>query len=209
MIENESTHYFLQKIIITGRPIREFAEGAFLGLYNLKRLALIHCYIKVMPPLGPTKHSLEGLDLSHNELVFIEANYFVGFHRLITLYFRFNYLSAIPDVSPLAGILFMFDIKHNLVLSLRPFLLNDTFFELKHLAVSYNNVSELTPVMISQWPRLTSLNVEYNLLETLRDLSRITREFLLEVMSGNQIVGKNKHRNISSVVYFVKCLPST
>ena len=162
-----------------------------------------------MPPLGPTKHSLERLDLSHSELVLIETNYFVGFHRLVTLYLRFNYLSAVPDVSPIAGILFMFDVGHNLVLSLRPFLSNDTFLELKHLGVSYNNVSELTPMMISQWPRLSFLNIECNLLETLGDLSRITREFLFQVMSGNQIVGKNRHTNISSVVYFVKCLPST
>ena len=162
-----------------------------------------------MPPLGPTKHSLEQLDLSHNYLVFIERNYFVGFHRLFTLYLSLNYLSAIPDVSPLAGTLVMFDIAHNLVLSLRPFLSNDTFLELRHLAVSYNNVSELTPVMISQWPRLRSLDIDYNFLETLGDLSRITREFELKVMAGNQILGKNRHINISSVVYFVKCLPST
>ena len=162
-----------------------------------------------MPPLGPTKHSLERLDLSHNYLVFIERNYFVGFHRLFTLYLSFNFLSAIPDVSPLAGTLVMVDIAHNLVVSLSPFLSDDTFFELRHLVVSDNNVSELTPVMILQWPRLRCLNIEYNFLKTLGDLSRITREFELKVMAGNQILGKNRHTNISSVVYFVKCLPST
>ena len=107
-----------------------------------------------MPPLGPTKHTLELLDLSVNNLMVVETNYFVGFHRLVTLYLNLNCLSVIPDIFPLAGTLSTFAISHNMVLSLKRFVNNKTFLKLRRLSVSHNNVSELTSVMISQWPRL-------------------------------------------------------
>ena len=149
---NFNQSVFLQEITISGSPIREFSKGAFRGLSGLKRLRLAHCNIKYMPPLGPTKHTLELLDLSVNNLMVVETNYFVGFHRLVTLYLNLNCLSAIPNIFSLAGILSTFAISHNMVLSLKRFVNNETFPKLRRLSVSHNNVSELTSVMISQWP---------------------------------------------------------
>ena len=55
------------------------------------------------------------------------------------------------------------------------------------------NISELTPLMIPQWPRLRSLDIVGNLLETLSDLSRITRDVFLKVMAGNKMARKYAH----------------
>ena len=55
------------------------------------------------------------------------------------------------------------------------------------------NISELTPLMIPQWPRLRSLDIVGNLLETLSDLSRITRDVFLKVMAGNEMARKYAH----------------
>ena len=104
-----------------------------------------------------------------------------------------NHLLSIPDIPPLASTLASFDIAHNSVLSLKPLLLNATFVELGDIDISHNNISELTPMMIPQWPRLRSLDIEGNLLETLSDLSRITRDFFLKVMAGNQMTRKYAH----------------
>ena len=62
--------------------MRRFHSDAFLGLHVLKTLELINCNINVMPRLDPTKYTLEVLNLQANDLVYIEANYFLGFRRL-------------------------------------------------------------------------------------------------------------------------------
>ena len=183
----------LQEISMSNSPIRKFQKGAFLGLHLLRRLILYNCDIHVMPPLNPVKYTLELLSLPVNNLVYIETSYFCGFRRLETLKLSYNHLLVIPDMSPLASTLTRFDIAHNSVLSFKPFLLNATFAELGDIDVSQNNISELTPVMILQWPRLRSLDIEENLLETLSDLSRITRGFILKVMTGNQVIRKYVH----------------
>ena len=180
--------FCLQTITILGKPIHGFHSGAFLGLRVLKTLGLISCHIRDMPPLDPVKHTLEILNLRMNELVYIEANYFLGFSRLEILHFSHNCFLAIPNITPLAGILFRFNIERNSVATLKPVLLNASFTKLRYLYVAHNKVSELTPMMIRQWPRLGLLEIENNLLETLGDLSCITREFVLEVMTGNEMV---------------------
>ena len=151
-----------------------------------------------MPPLDPIKSSLEYLDLKHNALMLTEPNCFFGFHRLTALDLSDNIFSAIPDISPLADTLMRLFIMDNVVASLEPFLYNFTYTELTSLVVSRNNIIELTPKMISQWPRLTYLSIEYNMLESLDDMSGIIRGHLaLKVSMGSQTI-RNQHAHKST-----------
>ena len=177
--------FCLQTLSIRGKTIRRFHSDAFLGLHVLKTLKLKYCNINVTPPLDPTKYTLEMLSLQANDLVYIEASYFMGFRRLATVNLSFNRLSTIPNITPLAGILLSFDIAHNSVLSLKPFLFNVCFTNLRYLYVSNNKIRELTSDLMPQWLRLRLLKIENNLLETLQDLSCITRESLSKVMTRN------------------------
>ena len=140
-----------------------------------------------MPPLIPIKDTLVKLDLGGNDLAFIESNYFKGFCRLITLFLSFNHLSAIPDITFLASSLKNFDISDNSLLSLKPVLSEVSYLKLARLVVSYNNISELTAFMLTRWPRLEHLAIEHNLLETLEDLSGITRVTILKVLMKHQV----------------------
>ena len=169
----------LQTISIRGKPMRRFHSDAFPGLYVCRTLQLSNCNINVMPPLDQTKYTPELLNLQANDLEYIEANYFVGFRRLEMLHLSFDRLSAIINITLLTGIVLRLDVAHNSVLTLKHFLSNACFTELRYLFVSYNKVRELTAMMISQSSRLQLLHIENNLLETLRDLSAITREFFL------------------------------
>ena len=134
-----------------------------------------------MPPLDPTKHILELLDLGGNNLVFIKQNYFSGFRNLKILDLSRNGLSVIPDITPLAGTLTRFVIRSNVVLSLTPALTDIKYRFLRRLDVSDNKLRELTPGMISQWPVLGYLDIECNFVQTLEDLSGMMREPLLMV----------------------------
>ena len=151
-----------------------------------------------MPPLYPIKYSLEYLDLQHNALMLTEPNYFFGFRRLTALDLSDNIFSAIPDISPLADTLMRLFIMDNVVASRETFLYNSTYTELTSLDVTHNKISEPTPKMISQWPRLAYLNIEYNMLETLEDMSGIIRGHLaLKVSMGNQTI-RNQHAHKST-----------
>ena len=138
-----------------------------------------------MPPLDPTKHILELLDLGGNNLVFIKQNYFSGFRNLKTLDLSRNGLSVIPDITPLAGTLTRFIIRSNVVLSLTPALTDIKNRFLTRLDVSDNKISGLTLGMISQWPVLSYLDIECNFVQTLEDLSGMTREPVLIVCIEN------------------------
>ena len=166
----------LQSIHLVGKPILGFHNGAFCGLRSLKTLVLISCAIKHMPPLDPVKHTLTKLNLGHNDLIFIEPNYFSGFPCLKTLNLNFNHLPVVPDITHLAGTLRRFDIMKNSVSSLKPFLWNVTYNTLTSLRVDHNNIEELTPRMILSCSKLRYFAIEYNHLQTLGDLTGIVRE---------------------------------
>ena len=134
-----------------------------------------------MPPLDPTKHNLELLDLVNNDLVFIERNYFSGFHHLKILDLSENGLSRIPDITPLTDTLKRFSIRNNLVLSLETFLSAVMYKFLTRLDFSVNKIGELTSGMISQWPELRYLDIECNFVQKLEDLSGLTRGSVLKV----------------------------
>ena len=155
-------------------------------------LILYDCDLQVMPPLDPAKSTLEDLDLTCNDLVFIERDYFFGFRRLIFLGLSRNRLSATPDITPLAGTLEQFEMTNNIVVSLNPYLSHANYTELTYLDVSRNNISELTSVVVSQCPRLRFLDIEHNSLVTLEDFSGITRKFPLKVIIENKAV-RNTH----------------
>ena len=175
-----------------------FDRDAFLGLSSLRSLRLDNCDLKTTPPLDPIKYSLEYLDLKHNALMLTEPNYFFGFRRLTALDLSDKIFSAIPDISPLADTLMRLFIVDNVVASLETFLYNSTYTELTSLDVTHNNISELTPKMISQWPRLAYLSIEYKMLETLDDLSGIKRGYpALKVSMGNQ-TRRNQHAHKST-----------
>ena len=129
-----------------------------------------------MPPLDPTKQTLEKLNLGHNDLLFIQPSYFSGFRCLETLNLNFNHLPVVPDITYLAGTLRRFDIMKNSVSSLKYFLFNVTFRALSSLSVDYNNIDEFTSGMILLCPKLRHFTIEYNLLQTLEDLTGIARE---------------------------------
>ena len=146
-----------------------------------------------MPPVIPIKDTLVELDLGGNYLAFIESNYFKGFRRLTTLFLSFNHLSAIPDITFLASSLENFDISDNSLLSLKHVLSEISYPKLARLVVSHNNISELTAFMLTRWPRLGHLAIDHNLLETLEDLSGITRVTILKVLMKNQVVCNIHH----------------
>ena len=174
-----------QKISMADKPIRAFQRDAFLGLRSLKMLILYDCDLQDMPLLDPTKSTLEDLDLTCNDLVFIERDYFLGFRRLIFLGLSRNRHSTTPDITPLAGTLEQFEMTNNVVVSLNPYLSHANYTKHAYLDVSRNNISELTSVIISQCPMSRFLDIEHNSLLTLEDMSGITREFPLEVIIEN------------------------
>ena len=188
-----------QEIYIAGKgwPIQGFHSGAFNGLQHLRSLTLSNCGIQNMPPLDPTKHNLELLDLVNNDLVFIAQNFFSGFHHLKVLDLSENGLSRIPDITPLTDTLKRFSIRNNLVLSLETFLSAVMYKFLTRLDFSVNKIGELTPGMISQWPELRYLDIECNFVQTLEDLSGLTRGSVLKVDIENATTSPKRTQLIS------------
>ena len=129
-----------------------------------------------MPPLRPLKGNLATLHLSSNCLKAIPEDYFCGFIRLSSIYFDYNKLLAVPNITPLKATLAYLKLGGNRITSFEPFLTNTTFPTLRFLIAYNNRITYLTRDMIRCWPKLINLNLRNNLLKNLEDLSLMIHE---------------------------------
>ena len=127
-----------------------------------------------MPPLGPVKLSLKYLNLRSNYLRKIATDFFHGFIRLATLDLTRNDLSNLPDLSPVAQTLTNFKAANNDITTISPAITNASFSMLFRLNVERNDIKQLNLVMFSSWPNLALLHIDFNLIETLEDMSLMT-----------------------------------
>ena len=172
---------FFQRISLFGKPIHLIEEDAFHGLRTLRFLELVACSLKVMPPVDPVKSNLAYLNLRKNNLVEISPDYFSGFTQLYRVSLAYNRLIALPNFKPVAETLRSLYLDYNNITSLRPSLTNATFPKLFLVHVMYNKISRLNHALFRHLPRLGFLRVDFNLLETLEDMSLMSRENALEV----------------------------
>ena len=172
-----------QHISLEGEPIRLIEEDALYGLDSLTILKLVACSLNEMPPVNPVKSTLVFLNLRKNNLVEIPPEYFFDFTQLRRVNLASNRLIALPDFKPVAKTLHSLYVDCNNITSLRPFLTNATFSKLYILQVTENKISQLNNTLFNYMPRLGLLHIRFNLLETLEDVSFMTRENSLEVCS--------------------------
>ena len=149
-------------------------QDAFHGLHSLADLELQHCSLKEMPPLDPVKSTLKHLNLRSNLLRKIEQDFFHGFVQLTSLDFARNHLSSLPDLSPVAQTLSNFKAPYNEIISISPSVTSANFSILFRLDFERNKIKEFNIEMFNSWPNLAFLHIDYNLIETLEDMSTMT-----------------------------------
>ena len=171
-----------QHLRLYGDTIHVIEDDALFGLYNLTSLELNNCGLNNMPPLHAVKSNIEILRLAWNILVNVSVDYFHGFCRLHTINLNQNKILALPNIIPLRATLKCIDFTENNIESFEPFSTNTTFPALSTLIVSYNYIGYLSSYMISCWPRLRSLDLRENLLNTLEDMSGVVRAIPLMVL---------------------------
>ena len=125
-----------------------------------------------MPPLGPVGSSLKYLNLRSNYLRERAPDFFHGFTRLVSLDLTRNDLSSLPDLSPVAQTLSNFKAANNDITTISPAITNADFSMLFRLNVERNDIKQLA--MFSSWPNLAFLHIDFNLIETLEDMSAMT-----------------------------------
>ena len=158
------------------KPIRLIQEGAFHGLQSLHELNLTYCDLKEMPPLDHVRNTLGNLILTNNILKEITPNYFPGFARLTRLDLSKNLLSTLPDFSHVAQTLYDFSATTNKIAYLSPSLTSVNFPMLFSLDIGRDKIKRISLSMLSRWPKLAFLYIYCNLIESLDDMSQITRK---------------------------------
>ena len=166
---------------MNNKQIRLIEQGAFLGLSNLKELQLSWCLLSEMPPLAPVQSTLTHLILRANSLTEVRNDYFQGFTQLVSLDLTRNALSILPDLNPVAPTLRNLKVTSNQITSISPSMTNTIFPILYRLDLERNKVKQLDQTMLNCWPFLKYLNIGYNLIETLDDMSKVTRGSALKV----------------------------
>ena len=166
----------LQRITLGYKPIHLIQQGAFEGLRCLTYLKLPSCSLNKMPPLDPIQSTLEVLNLRENSLVVIPHNYFHGFSKLAQVILSYNKLNALPDFTVVAETLYILEVANNRIASLRPSVTNTTFLKLRRLDIAVNDLEYHNLEMFIWWPLLAYLYIDYNCIQTLKDLSTITLE---------------------------------
>ena len=167
--------FFFKRISLSYKQIRLIEQGAFLGLCSLTKLELIGCLLRNMPPLDPVKSTLTHLTLRSNSFTDIHHDYFHGFTQLVNLDLSQNALSVLPDLNTIAQTLGIFKAASNKISSINPSMTVAMFPILYRLDFERNKIKQFDREMLSCWPDLEYLNIGYNLIETLDDMSIVTR----------------------------------
>ena len=128
-----------------------------------------------MPPLDPVKSTLKHLNLRSNFLRKIDQDFFHGFIKLASLDLSSNDLNDLPDLSPVAQTLSTFKVPNNEIISISPSVSSTNFSILFRLDVARNKIKQLNLEMLNSWPNLVFLHIDFNLIETLEDMSTMTR----------------------------------
>ena len=170
-----------QRISLGNGEIHSIEKGAFNGLHKLTELALTSCSLSQMPPLDPIKRNLVHLNLRLNHSMEMAQSYFNGFSRLIRLDLGWNRLAIFPDISPLAQTLHTFKVPGNEITSISASITSSNFSALSILDIASNRFTRVNLEIISHWPILRYVDIAYNLIETLDDISDIPRKRDIEV----------------------------
>ena len=127
-----------------------------------------------MPPLDPVKSTLKHLNLRSNFLRKIDQDFFHGFIKLASLDLSSNDLNDLPDLSPVAQTLSNFKVPNNEIISISPSVSSTIFSILFRLDVARNKIKQFNLKMLNSWPDLVFLHIDFNLIETLEDMSTMT-----------------------------------
>ena len=187
----------IQILDIQIMPIHIIQEDAFCGLTNLRTLQLTHCQILQMPPLNPVKRVLKRLTLSQNKIMLIPDGYFYGFVRLRSLNLAHNSLSSVSQLHPLSATLRFLYLYSNKLQYFPTSDHNTTYTALYRLHLSYNNITEFTKDTLHNFPALSMIQLEVNLIshiEDLRGLRRLARLTVRDVLLWSY---NEKHVNFS------------
>jgi Leucine-rich repeat (LRR) protein len=133
--------------------------------------------------------ALTTLSLAHRGLASIPPLIFESFVGLTTLDLSHNFLSILPDLSPLASSLERLVLSHNLLTCLPSQLVAalPRFARLTHLSLAHNRLPDLSALPYRKLPYLVHLDVSYNSLQALPSrLAKLTQLQHLN-LAGNSI----------------------
>ena len=116
---------------------------ALYGLSTLKTLRLDRCLLRVMPPIGHVKDTLQTLMITKNSITHIPNGYFDDLTQLITISLSNNYLTLFPDVSPVRQTLITLSISSNYIPQIPHFIFDNAFNSLRHLMIGDNIIHSL------------------------------------------------------------------
>ncbi|XP_005101868.1 toll-like receptor Tollo [Aplysia californica] len=150
----------LRKLNISSNNIGVLDKGIFSENFDLQFLNMSHNVLKTIPALSKLR-DLEIVDISYNNISYLDPETFIGLKELSHVYMDHNNLTSLP-VKLFQGCdkVIHLNLSHNSIQRLDELLFSSTL-SVDVIDFSYNEITDVTRVF-SGLKRLNSLNLAHN-----------------------------------------------